>query len=384
MTSRREARRNATALQARRDLVAAEIWKTLSYGGAVPRFGLYLRSFFTGNKLAVVPEVPQKPIYLFDRETVSPVLKANTDHLDYEAIFVNALGEECPLIAVREAVEAPQGAGRVRLDPKDWQQQIAYLVAHAAIIICFPSNTEGTTWEFGHLISVGALGRTAILMPEDPLLIPRDVPYPVEASSPRSRWAVVGNLATRYFEIGPVWQKFAAVASSYGVPAWPYAPSGALFRIDETKKTVGWIDPLCLSLLERRSAYVAEVLAHHGLTPWRRPATKTPLIAFHLARSRNEWTAGMSMILHADAYIKWGHLDLSTGLLVDAFQIGPQSARETQSFLAALARDLLVDTIALPPGFRPSVGAMIERVLLAAGVDDQITLGRATRLQSAE
>jgi hypothetical protein len=118
MISRRVARRNATALQARRDLVAAEIWKTLSDGGAVPRFGLYLRSFFTGNKLAVVPEVPQKPIYLFDRETVSPVLKANTDHLDYEAILVNALGEECPLIAVREAVEARKARAGSAWTPK--------------------------------------------------------------------------------------------------------------------------------------------------------------------------------------------------------------------------------------------------------------------------
>ena len=176
MISRRLARRTAAAMQERRDLVAAEIWNKINDGGAVPRFGLYLRSFFTGNKLAVIPEVPLKPIYLFDEEKiVAPAMTVNTDHLDYESIFVDALGEECPLIAVREASEDPRGAGRVRLHPQRWQQQIASLVAHPAIIICFPLETEGTTWEFDHLLSVGALDRTAILMPEDPLLIPRNL-----------------------------------------------------------------------------------------------------------------------------------------------------------------------------------------------------------------
>jgi hypothetical protein len=136
-------------------------------------------------------------------------------------------------------------------------------------------------------------------------MVPKDIPIPIEIEAPRPRHIVVGNTDERYFAIRDEWRKTAEAAQQEGIVLPHHAVGGALFTIEPSSRSVAWLDPLVISLSEDRVTYVAETLAHQGLTPWRRPLSVTPTAAYLQHLSRYEKTAGYSLVLLADAYVLW-------------------------------------------------------------------------------
>ena len=379
MTRRRRYSLRNAQLQELRNAHAQELAESVEQARNVERFGLYLRPFFTTNKLPVTPELPNRMAYRIADKPYAPILPTNTDHADYEDVFRRALGDECPLIAVGGIDDIPQGVGRLVVEEAGWRDEVARLISRASIIVLIPFARPGTWWEFQFILSSDAVTRTAFLMPEDPLAIPSDIPIPIEKDAPPVRHIVLGNTDTRYFHTPDEWRNAVIAAQRVGIELPHWAMGGALFTIQPSSRSVGWIDPLVISLSEDRVTYVAETLAHHGLTPWRRPLSATPTAAYLQHLSRYVDTAGFSLVLLADAYVLWGHFDVGTGLLSDAMLLGDKPRRRTYDYLALIASQ--VGDNPLPPAFVSAVGKMIIEVLNNGGIHEDPLIHRAILLR---
>ena len=152
----RYSRRNAR-LQELRNAHAKELAESISSSIGIELFGLYLRPFFTTNKLPAIPELPGRIAYRIIDGFHAPALPINTDHVDYEDIFRRALGDECPLIAVGGVDDIVQGAGRFAIEETKWRDEVAGLISRASIIVMIPFARPGTWWEFRFIISSDAV-----------------------------------------------------------------------------------------------------------------------------------------------------------------------------------------------------------------------------------
>lgn len=158
-----------------------------------------------------------------------------------------------------------------------------------------------------------------------------------------------------------------------------YVPSGALFRVDPTALTVTWVDPLVLALSEDRPAYLAELLAHQELTPWRGATTPTPQFAYRQHVSRYQSAAAFGLVLLADGYLNLaGGSSIASTLLADAMLGGPESFRITYDYLTDLTSQTRQRAAELPPAFVAVIAETIRAALITSGRTDDPLLEQLT------
>jgi hypothetical protein len=291
--------------QTRRDVAATQLAHALAQGASdADRYALYLRPFAITDRLAAQSlgtgaETPNEV----------PV------HVDLESLLARVLRKECPLIALGREGEMQEGAGRITLPDKDWQDTISRLADYAAILLIVPSAHIGTLWELAHLAERKLIGRTLFVMPEQPRTTPSGVFY----TSEDDRLFDVGirnyKESAHTYDIAGEWAQAIGAGSKIFMRLPTYSPAGALFTLDPILRRVDRIVPLALSVLGRRVSYLRAALAHLGLSTWREPSGTSFADAYEGAVFGRGRTLEYALVVAADAFLTWGQVVEATDLL---------------------------------------------------------------------
>ena len=256
----------------RRNRRAEQIVEKVLSGESVPTFGLYLRPFFTTDKLP--------------GQTVSygpSSMNQNTGYLDTETIFKRALGRQLDLIGLSRDQDIEEGVARVSVNNMGWQETIQHLMDKAAFIIVVPLSRKGTLWELRELKSRGHLRKTVFLMPELQSEQPNGVVVPVEQDRAWDAGIRVYDSEEHYINFEAEWKLARQTLSREGLLLPPYARCGAMFTISPETWQIKQITPMLLSLLEKREEYIQTVLTEFDLLPGRSRSGRDLLEAFEAA-----------------------------------------------------------------------------------------------------
>src|SRR5262249_52869540 len=131
---------HATCEQQRRD-ASASILSNRAKAGEKAYFAVFLRPFFTTNKIKV--EVPTGLLWTYTNNM-------QTRTYDLEATLRNAL--PMPVVALGKPGEVVAGAGRILTKEDSWKSDASALMRQASVIICIPSDQSGSRWELDEIL----------------------------------------------------------------------------------------------------------------------------------------------------------------------------------------------------------------------------------------
>jgi hypothetical protein len=136
---------------------AENVLANLERGSPVPRYSLYLRPFFTSDRLVDINDTP-------NTSPAAPGYFYTPKDFDLEESLSGSLKGWAPLIGVGPQASRV-GAGTVEVSTDSWKESVASLAKVATFIFVFPGYQAGTLWEIEYLKDKELFRKTAFIRP---------------------------------------------------------------------------------------------------------------------------------------------------------------------------------------------------------------------------
>ena len=153
-------RRHKSSFQTSYDDETEEILKALARGEKTRNFALYVRPFEIAKKV---------PINLDERGEGVYWPNPNTENTqDLELLLSRVLGEDLPLVGLRESHasgEGALGAGRVSSLDSEWESDFRRFAHHCDVIFIVPSMRSHVLWEISEIFREGYVGKSVFVLP---------------------------------------------------------------------------------------------------------------------------------------------------------------------------------------------------------------------------